>query len=213
MRELVTKLATNSDYQIQLANALEGLAELALGRKDYSKVRGLLEEAIPYNRTALQAQSANPFYRDCFRLTLQTLADVVLAQGEHAEAFKSAAQLAEAAVELAKDRYKAACVLAGCVPLAEKDGKLPAAGRQELAKEYADRAIAMLRRAIADGYKDASQMRKEPALDALRDRDDFTKLLADLEKAPAPPKQSPPAEETLQKRPASETAKDSKQTD
>jgi hypothetical protein len=93
--------------------------------------------------------------------------------------------------EPAKDRYKAACVLAGCVPLAAKDGKLPEARRQELAKEYADRALAALRQAVPAGYRDAAQVRKETALDPLRGRDDFKKLMADLEKAPAAPKPPP----------------------
>jgi hypothetical protein len=117
-----------------------------------------------------------------FREIVRDLAEVHLVQGAHAEASAAADQLAQGHFEPAKDRYKAACVLAGCTPLAAKDAKLPEARRQELAKEYADRAVAALRQAVADGYRDAAQLRKDPDLDPLRGRDDFRKLLAELEK-------------------------------
>jgi serine/threonine-protein kinase len=187
-RQLLKENPASSQYHVQLANALECLAHGALARKDFAEARPLLEEAMPHSREALKASPRDPLFRAVFREIVRDLAEVHLGQGEHAEASASADQLAEAAVDLAKDRYKAACVLAGCVPLAAKDAKLPEARRQELAKEYADRAVAALRQAVADGYKDAAQLRKDPALDPLRGRDDFKKLLADLEKAPAPPK-------------------------
>src|SRR5262249_2154170 len=73
----------------------------------------------------------------------------------------------------------------GPVPLraAGREGcQLPAAKRTELAKSYGDRAMETLRQAVAKGYKDAANLKKEKALDPLRSRDDFKKLLAELEK-------------------------------
>ena len=43
-------------------------------------------------------------------------------------------------------------------------------------------AVALLKRAVAKGYKDLAHMNQDTDLDALRQRDDFKKLLADLEK-------------------------------
>src|SRR5439155_4078489 len=45
----------------------------------------------------------------------------------------------------------------------------------------ADRAMAWLQQAIAAGYMDAAHMKKDKDLDALRDREDFKKLLTELE--------------------------------
>ena len=45
----------------------------------------------------------------------------------------------------------------------------------------ADRAIAWLRKAIAAGYTNVDHMKTDRDLDALRDRADFKKLLADLQ--------------------------------
>ena len=45
----------------------------------------------------------------------------------------------------------------------------------------ADKAMQWLQKAIAAGYKDVSQLAKDKDLDFLRERDDFKKLLAELE--------------------------------
>jgi hypothetical protein len=50
---------------------------------------------------------------------------------------------------------------------------------------YADRALQLLHRAVHAGFKDAAHLRKDTALDPLRERDDFQKLLAELEKKAA----------------------------
>jgi hypothetical protein len=50
-------------------------------------------------------------------------------------------------------------------------------------KEYADRAMEMLQRAVQAGYKDTAHMAKDNDLDALRQREDFKKLLESLAKA------------------------------
>jgi tetratricopeptide (TPR) repeat protein len=65
----------------------------------------------------------------------------------------------------------AAAILAG-----DKSDK---AGKE--ATVEADRAITWLKRAVANGYKDAKQLKKDPDLSALRGREDFKKLVAERE--------------------------------
>lgn len=48
-------------------------------------------------------------------------------------------------------------------------------------KEYADRAMELLQEAVKAGFKDAAHMAKDTDLDPLRGREDFKKLLAELE--------------------------------
>jgi tetratricopeptide (TPR) repeat protein len=78
--------------------------------------------------------------------------------------------------------YDAACCRAVTAALQAR-AEQPDAAR--LAKEEADRAMAWLTKAIAAGWKDAAHIRKDTDLDFLRDREDFKKLLADLEVRPA----------------------------
>jgi hypothetical protein len=174
------------DYQADLANTLEALAELARGRKDCTAARRLLEEAEPHLRKALEANPRDPVYRAVFCDIRRELAATLLELGEHAGAAEAAADLARVAADPAGDACKAAGFLSRCIPLAEKDAKLPEARRKELAKSYADRAMEALRQAVAKGYKDAAQMKKDPDLDPLRGRDDFQKLLAEVDAAAKP---------------------------
>jgi serine/threonine protein kinase/Flp pilus assembly protein TadD len=48
-------------------------------------------------------------------------------------------------------------------------------------QEYADRAMELLRKAVQAGYKDGAHMAKDTDLDPLRDREDFKKLLAEVQ--------------------------------
>jgi eukaryotic-like serine/threonine-protein kinase len=85
--------------------------------------------------------------------------------------------------------YSAARYRAVTASLQAKAGRSDA---PRLAKEDADKAMAWLRKAVAAGYTNAAHIRKDADLDFLRDRDDFKKLLADLE-AKSPPKKDPAA--------------------
>jgi hypothetical protein len=44
--------------------------------------------------------------------------------------------------------------------------------------------VAALRRAVAAGFRDAGRARKDDALDVLRKREDFQKLLAEMGRKP-----------------------------
>jgi serine/threonine protein kinase/tetratricopeptide (TPR) repeat protein len=69
--------------------------------------------------------------------------------------------------------YYAACMRAVTAAV------LRAAGKQ--ADAEADRAMAWLKQAIAAGYKNAARLKRDRNLDALRNREDFTKLVTVLE--------------------------------
>jgi serine/threonine-protein kinase len=181
-KRLAAEVPTVPDYQNELADTLNHLAALARGRKDYASARQLLEEARPHVGPALEANPRHPWYREVFRDHRQLLAATLLELGEHASAVEAAADLARIACEPAKDAYQAACFFSRCIPLAQKDSKLPQAQCQELAKSYAAKALEALRQALAKGYMDATNMKKDKDLDPLRPRDDFQKLLAELEK-------------------------------
>jgi hypothetical protein len=77
--------------------------------------------------------------------------------------------------------FGAACALALCVPIMDKNDQLEAGKRQAAAKFYGDEAMKMLKDAVAKGCKNAAHIKKDGDLDALRKRADFEKLLGDLE--------------------------------
>jgi serine/threonine-protein kinase len=180
-KRLVADFPAVPDYQCDLVNTLDGLAELARGRKEYAAARKLLEEARLPLQATLDASPRHPFYREVFCTHRQFLAATLLELGEYAAAAEAARDLARIAFNPAEDAYKAAGFFARCIPLAEQDKKLSGSRRQEVAKSYGDRAMEALRQALDKGYKDIAHLQKDKDLDPLRQREDFQKLLADVQ--------------------------------
>jgi serine/threonine-protein kinase len=89
--------------------------------------------------------------------------------GDHAQAVSEANALAEAKGVHALTLYDLACVCSLASASVKNDDR------------YAARAVELLRQAVAKGYKDIDHLKKDPDLDPLRGRDDFKKLLAELE--------------------------------
>ena len=68
--------------------------------------------------------------------------------------------------------YQAACAFGLCATITEPERK----------DKLTVRAIALLKQAVAKGFKDAALLKKDARLNVLRQRDDFTQLLAEVEK-------------------------------
>jgi len=75
--------------------------------------------------------------------------------------------------------YNAACFRAITAAVFRANAKSEK-GTKDAAAE-ADRAVAWLKQAVAAGYKDVANMKKDKDLDELRGREDFKKLMAKLE--------------------------------
>ena len=116
----------------------------------------LLEQARAHCQAALKLRPGNTTSRQCCNYALLALAQIHLARGDHARLATAADDLARSGYEPANDAYNAACFLCRCVTLADKDARLDMARRKELTTGYADRALALLRQAVARGYKDAA---------------------------------------------------------
>ncbi len=82
-----------------------------------------------------------------------------------------------------RDLFETACCHAALAGLAGRAGSGVSAfdGEQEATK-----AMEWLHRAVANGFRNMNLVRIESALDPLRDRADFKKMVAELEKS-APP--------------------------
>jgi eukaryotic-like serine/threonine-protein kinase len=125
---------------------------------------------------ALRVAKLGPDHPDTLR-SLNDLAVSYAAVGRHAEALKVYKEsLAVMTAKVGSDHpntlviiYNIACVYALSAPKSADRVK-----QAELAMEW-------LKKAVAAGYKDIDQIRTDTDLDSLRDREDFKKLVADLE--------------------------------
>jgi serine/threonine-protein kinase len=181
-KQLVVDFPDVPDYRNQLGGALVNLASLANDRRDFSQARRWLEEAQQHLQQALKANPRHPEYRQFYRGQLQVSVKCHAGLGDTAGAEQAANRLRDLGGLPATDAYDAAVALARCVPIGEK-GEQPNPEALEKQKQfYADKAMTTLQRAVAAGYKDAANLRKNTDLDTLRSREDFQKLLAELER-------------------------------
>jgi tetratricopeptide (TPR) repeat protein len=145
-----------------------------LGR--HAEALKLLEEALPLLKDKLGPDHPQTL------ASMHGLAAIYYALGRHAEALKLCRQTAELWEKLnradAASLYGAACIRAVTATVLRAADRSPAGAKQ--ADAEADKAMAWLKKAAAAGYKDAAHMQKDKDLDALREREDFKKLMKEL---------------------------------
>jgi serine/threonine protein kinase len=96
-------------------------------------------------------------------------------------AAESAAKMKERAGDKAEQLYEAACAYGLCAGAA-KQAKSPVAGAPG-SEILAEESLALLKQAVAKGFKNTARMRQDKELDGLRSLVDFQKLLPKLEAA------------------------------
>jgi serine/threonine-protein kinase len=180
-QQLVADFPRVQDFHNDLTNAMMELAALLRQRREFVAARQLLEEAVPHHQAALQANARHPIYRRYYRFNLGVLIPTLAGLRDQAAAVQTAEKLRDLGWDPALEAHDAAAALAQCVPVVEKDEQLPAEQREKQARSYADQAMQMLLHAVVKGYKDLAQLKKDKDLDPLRKRDDFQKLLNELE--------------------------------
>jgi tetratricopeptide (TPR) repeat protein len=186
-KQLAADFPNQPDMQNDLAGTLVNLASLCNQQRDYAAAKGYLDEALPHHQAALKANPRHPTYRQFYRNHLWTLAQAQAGLLDRAAAVKAAEQIRDLGWNPADDAYHAACALALCIPIVAKHEKLDADERQAAVQFYGDEAMKLLGDAVSKGFKDAGRIRAESDLAPLRNRDDFQKLLAELEAQPDKP--------------------------
>jgi tetratricopeptide (TPR) repeat protein len=101
-------------------------------------------------------------------------------QGNYARATGEAEALARREGLTGLNVYDVACVYSRSSAAAGRDEQLSPADRARIKAQHAERAMDLLKRAVAMGYRHPAVMKSDHDLDAIRDRADFRKLLAEL---------------------------------
>jgi serine/threonine protein kinase len=167
LERVLKKLGTDATARQNLRSSHAGRAGAL------AKLRRYTEAVREWDRALALADGST---RNHFRMGR---AETLARAGDVARATDEAEEVLKAGPVNENLLYNVACVFA----LASAHATEPAQ-----VKGYAGRAVALLGRAIAKGYKDVAAMRKDADLDPLRSRSDFKKLLAELEarKEPRP---------------------------
>jgi serine/threonine-protein kinase len=140
-----------------------------------------IRRAIVYQELNL-IEKNTPRFRNTMNVHHTALTEALRLNGQLTEAVAAARQRLRYLPDTPTERFKVAVEAALVIPLV-------GAGKKELSTEelaqqrdFADKAMEMLRAAVARGYRDGNQLRTHSALAPLRARPDFQSLVKSLGK-------------------------------
>jgi tetratricopeptide (TPR) repeat protein len=173
-------------YRCMLAQSVRNLGDVVLSVGRFAEARGYYERAIALEEPQVREEPTIAVHRydlACLMrrrgLTLVHLGDPAGASAD----IRRALSLFNDQPAGSGSELETACAFASLAGQAGRAGSgvSAAEGEAEAAK-----AMEWLQRLVACGYRNTNQIRIESALDPLRNRTDFKKLMAALEKAPPP---------------------------
>ncbi|HEY7427717.1 MAG TPA: protein kinase [Gemmataceae bacterium] len=190
-RDLVNEEPESANGQSDLGGTLNNLAIVRRKSGATAEARGLAEEAILHQQTALKINPHHPTYLRFLGNHYHVLGDALLDAGDHAGAAEAANRLRQTAIPGQMAPHSATCLLARCAGVVEKDDALTENVRTRLAGRYAEQALGWLRadlsawtKVIAKGSPQACKgvaqtlrdWQRDPDLAGLRDKDAVDKL-------------------------------------
>jgi serine/threonine protein kinase len=180
-KQLAADFPNQPDLRNEVAGTCVNLAILQRQQGNSAAAKRLLLEGRRHHLAALKANPRNPDYRQFYRNHLGVLTAVHAGLLEPEDAIRTAETCWDLGWNAPADAYDAACFLSLCIPIVGKHDKLDAKARKDAVQFYGDAAMKLLRDAVGKGFKDAAHMEKDTDLDPLRQREDFQKLIAELE--------------------------------
>jgi tetratricopeptide (TPR) repeat protein/tRNA A-37 threonylcarbamoyl transferase component Bud32 len=183
-RELYGKLVEadgdNLAHRAALGAILNNLGVILGQRNEIEEAVTIIRECVQHKRFAFDRAPQVDFYR--FGL--------YSAYGSFGEILREAGLLAEVADSIEKRRklypdhpqhlFRMAGDWGMLTQFVAKGRKEPTEPQLALRQKYADNALATLRQAIQKGFQEAEALQKEAGFDGLRSREDFQKLLTEL---------------------------------
>jgi serine/threonine protein kinase len=181
LKKLVADFPKQPDLHNHLAGTCCNLAIFHSRQENLAAAKRLFLVARPHHLAALEAKPSHPLYRQYYVKHLAVLTQVHAALLEQEDAVRTAETRRDVGWTAPGDAYAAACLLSACVPLVARHDKLDDQQRKEAVRFYADAAMRLLHEAVSKGFKDVAYMKRDNNLYPLRPREDFQKLVADLE--------------------------------
>jgi serine/threonine-protein kinase len=179
---LVRANPTVTRFRRSVAFNLTNIGRLLLQAGKPAEARAAFEKARAVRQALADANPSVTTYRSELADSLARVGVLRQREGQPSEAvalFRQAVAILERLPTLTPDdHYGLACyhaLLAG-VSAAAGSGLSAVEGRAE-----ADQAMDVLRRAVAVGYRDVAELRTDTDLDALRPREDFQRLVQELQ--------------------------------
>jgi serine/threonine protein kinase/tetratricopeptide (TPR) repeat protein len=176
----LTSAPGTAKYLSLKAAALDNTAESMLSRGEPAGAKAAVTQAIALESEALKASPKNPEYLRFLASHYEVLARAELGLGDHTAAAAAARELAAKFPTDPRQLKIAAGIAARCAAAAEKDTRPKELERVAAVRNYTAESLVLLRRAVANGFRDAADLRADPHLARLRETDVFRQIIAEM---------------------------------
>jgi serine/threonine protein kinase len=184
LRKLADEFPNVPGHQFSLGLSLHNLAVLLRDQGKLEEAQHIARQAIGCELTAVKVDSKQRDYSVGLANGYVNLTEILLRLGNHKEAGQLALKAPQLFPEEPLVAADAARLLTRCVRLAEQDRKFTEGDRRQAAQAYGNHAVELLGSAIRNRLPNAGSLKKDPAFDSLRSRDDFKKLAAGVDESP-----------------------------
>jgi tetratricopeptide (TPR) repeat protein len=170
-----------TEHRLRFARFYNNISDLHRKQHRAAEACAGYDRALAIKEPLVRENPTNTWYREHLAVSLWERGQARLDLGDNSGAAGDTRRSLDMWDAMStRDAYgwfATACCHAVLSALAGRDGSgiLAADGPAE-----ADRALALVRKAISVGYRNPAYYRIEPALDSLRERDDFQELMRDL---------------------------------
>ncbi len=168
--KLVQAFPQDPQYRLAAVAKLNELGASALPNQKYALAKTFFDKAQEHLRFLTQGVNGTPaLWNDLYVIQYQR-AVCMVGLKDYEGAYQAVRELAPEAKNRAD--HLAAALMARCAGQVAKDSPD--------AKKYAAEAVALLRQAVTDGFKDAAYLNNNDDFQALRAREDFAAILTEL---------------------------------
>jgi tetratricopeptide (TPR) repeat protein len=169
------------EYAVRLGSACWSLGFAHSNLGNTGAALPLFDKSTEILQRALDREPRHPQARADLINARNGRAVVNAARGDYVRAVEEGEALARQEDLVANNFYNLACVFSRASVAAAQDAKLRSPERAKLQGQYALRAVDCLRQAVAKGYQNLPELNADPDLEPIRGREDFKKLVRDLE--------------------------------
>ncbi len=168
-------------YRYGHGQVLHNLADLLRERGRCHEGLPLEREAVRELATVYESNVRDPHYRTAISYAYWTLCSILIESKDHRDAAKAVAEYLRIEPNGYEESSEATGFLCRCAQLCRQDSSLPAKEAEALARRYADQAIAALRTAVRNGFRDTKLVNTAEIYEPIRSRDDFRGIVREVE--------------------------------
>jgi tetratricopeptide (TPR) repeat protein len=169
------------ENRARLGGIVISLGEALRDQGRYREARDVARRAIAIERDALGSSLNNPLFLSWLSAAHLLLAETQLSEADLKSGFESVDASVLVRPEKRETYYEAAAALARCVRRLERAPNMNGLDRRELMRTVADRAVNLLRDAIAKGYgATAKSLENDVNFRSLRSFPTYQRLIKEL---------------------------------